>query len=79
MYADPESGPGPYAIGYRGECWIGERMVAAWNEEDWEGHSAPESADAAARNVAEFLATYRRGEPDEDDTLSFFEWAGGPV
>jgi hypothetical protein len=76
--ATPEAGPGPYAVGYRGECWIEEFLVSAWNEEDWEGYSNPADADAAALAIAVQLCTQRRGQPGEIDSLGFFEWDGVP-
>lgn len=75
--ADPEgSSPGPYAVGYRGECWLGDVLDAAWNEQDWEGYNSPAAADDAAYAYAEQDArTPDRGELDD---LPFFEWDGQP-
>lgn len=75
--ADPdESSPGPYAVGYRGEYWLGDVLDSAWNEQDWEGYDSPAAADEAALAYAEHDArTSDRGEMGD---LSFFEWDGEP-
>ena len=71
-----EASPGPYAVGFRCEWWLGEQMLAAWNEQDWDAFGSPAAADSAALADAEqYAQTPDRGaEMDEE----FFGWDGAP-
>jgi hypothetical protein len=72
-----ESSPGPYAVGYRGECWLGETLQDAWNEQGWEAYDSPGAADRAARALAgDDTQMLNRGASED---LPFFEWDGGAV
>jgi hypothetical protein len=75
--ADPEGpSPGPYAIGFRCEWWLGEAVQSAWNEEYWESYTSPAAADDAALAYAEHDArTPDRGEAGDEE---FFSWDGIP-
>jgi hypothetical protein len=83
VHANPEISPGPYALGYRGECWIGkpgsddDEMAAAWNDDDADSYATPAYADMAACDFAWILArTPRTAADDPGGELGFFEWDG---
>ena len=63
-----EASPGPYAVGFRCEWWLGEQMLAAWNEQDWDAFGSPAAADSAALADAEQNAqdADRGAEMDEE-------------
>ena len=82
--ADPDTGPGPYAIDYRGEWWLNDVMIAAWVTQDPDGFSDPaQAAEVAAEAMNAYASCNpRTGDeaiPDEGYTEEFFCWDGQPL